>query len=153
MNQKQGGRSSATLLLWLFWLGLVISAVLVVRYMFSADRRAEGLPRPPSVYQNIGGVDDFRLGPTRFRDDVWIVYSSESIRAVRSDPSCPLRMAGQSLVDCGDQVYSVAGDPKNYLEGPEMPRELRELCTWVYPPQGDVYVYFGRHSEGEGCPR
>ena len=91
MNQKQGGRSSATLLLWLFWLGLVISAVLVVRYMFSADRRAEGLPRPPSVYENVGELDDFQLGPTHLREDVWIVYSSESIHAVRSDPSCPRR--------------------------------------------------------------
>lgn len=86
-------------MLWLFWLGLVISGLLAVRYMFSADRRAEGLPTPPSVYQNIGEVDDLQLGPTHLRDDVWIVYSSESVRAVRSDPSCSLRMAGQSLVD------------------------------------------------------
>jgi len=153
VNQKQGGRSSVTLLAWLFWLGLLISALLVVRYMFSADRRAIGLPRPPSVYENVGEVDDFRVGPSRLRDDVWIVRSSESIRAVRSDPSCPLRLAGQSLVDCHDQVYSVVGDLKNYLVGPEIPRGLREFCTWVYPPLGDVYVYFGRHSEGEGCPR
>jgi hypothetical protein len=152
VNQKQGVRSSLTIVLWLFWLGLVISGLLAVRYMFSADRRAEGLPRPPSVYENVGELDDFQLGPTHLRDDVWIVYSSESIHAVRSDPSCPLRMAGQSLVDCRDQVYSVAGDPKNYLEGPEMPRGLRELCAWVYPPQGDFYVYF-RDTADKGCPR
>jgi len=120
--------------------------------MFSADRRAEGLPRPPPVYENVGELDDFPLGPTHLRDDVWIVYSSESIHAVHSDPSCPLRMAGQSLVDCRDQVYSVAGDPMNYLEGPEMPRGLRELCAWVYPPQGDFYVYF-RDTADKRCPR
>jgi len=43
VNQKPGGRSSLTIVLWLFWLGLVISGLLAVRYMFSADRRAEGL--------------------------------------------------------------------------------------------------------------
>jgi hypothetical protein len=153
VNQKQEGRWSVTLLMWLFWLGLVISAVLVVRYMFSADRRAEGLPRPPSVYQNIGGVDDFQLGPTYLRDGIWIVKSSEFIDAVQSDSSCPLHMAGQRLVDCRNQVYSVRGDPTNYFAGPEIPTGLQKLCTWVYPPQGDVYVYFGRHSEGELCPR
>ena len=90
MNQKPGGRSSLTIVLWLFWLGLVISGLLAVRYMFSADRRAEGLPTPPPVYENVGEVDDFQLGPTHLRDDVWIVYSSESIarfdrtRAARS---------------------------------------------------------------------
>ena len=153
MSQEQGGRSSLTFVVWLFWLGLVISALLVVRYMFSADRRAEGLPRPPSVYQNIGEVDDFRLGPSRLRDQVWIVRSSEFIRAVRADPRCPLLLAGRSLVDCRDQVYSVVGDPKNYLAGPETPRGLQTLCRWIYPPQGDVYVYFGPHTEGRGCPR
>ena len=121
--EPEAGRAlEPNIVLWLFWMGLVISGLLAVRYMFSADRRAEGLPTPPSVYQNIGEVDDLQLGPTHLRDDVWIVYSSESIHAVRSDPSCPLRMTGQSLVDCRDQVYSVASDPRNYLEGPEMPR-------------------------------
>jgi hypothetical protein len=153
VDPKQGGRSSVTLLVWLFWLGLVISGLLLVRYMFSADRRAEGLPMPPSVYQNVGGVDDFPLGPTNLRDGIWIVKSSEFIDAVRSDSSCPLRMAGQRLVDCRNQVYSVNGDPENYLAGPETPRGLQKLCTWVYPPQGDVYVYFGPHTEGQGCPR
>jgi hypothetical protein len=153
VNQKQGGRSSLTIVLWLFWLGLVISGLLAVRYMFSADRRAEGLPRPPSVYQNVGEVDDFRLGPSLLRDGIWIVKSSEFIDAVRSDSSCPLHLAGQRLMDCRNQVYSVVGDLKNYLAGPETPTGLQKLCTWVYPPQGDVYVYFGPHTEGQGCPR
>jgi hypothetical protein len=80
------------------------------------------------------------------------VKSSEVIHAIRSDPSCPLRMAGQILVDCRDQVYSVAGDPENYLAGPETPTGPRMLCTWVYPPEGDVYVYF-RDTGDKGCLR
>ena len=113
--------------------------------------RAAGLPAPPAVYQKVGAVDDFALGPTRLRDDVWIVKSADFIDAVRSNPRCPLRMDRDRLVDCKGQVYSVAGDAENYLAGPETPEGLDKLCTWVYPPQGDVYVYFG-NVQG-GCPR
>lgn len=113
--------------------------------------RVAGLPTPPAVYQKVGAVDDFAFGPTRLREDVWIVKSTDFIDAVQSNPRCPLRMDGNRLVDCRAQVYAVAGDSANHLAGPETPEGLNKLCTWVYPPQGDVYVYFG-NAHG-GCPR
>jgi len=33
VNQKQGGRSSLTIVLWLFWLGLVVSGLLAVHVL------------------------------------------------------------------------------------------------------------------------
>jgi hypothetical protein len=45
-------------------------------------------------------------------------------------------MAERSLVDCRDQVYSVAGDPRNYLEGPEMPRGCETSAPGSTHPKG-----------------
>jgi hypothetical protein len=144
VNHQQGGRSILTIVLWLSWLGLLISGLLAVRYMFSADRRAEGLPAPPPVYENVGALDDFPIGVTRLRDGVWIHRSAEAISAIVEKPGCPYSTEGTRLVDCHGQDLLVdrpvgpwAGD----ATGP-FADMLATLCLWIYPPNGDVWIYF-----------
>ena len=147
-----------TILPWLFTAGLVILVAFGVRYTFSSDRRAEGLPHPPSVYENVGALDDFPLGASRLRDDVWIVRSEEAITAIVDDPKCPYSIEGDGLVDCrGRDPLRVhpTGPGVGTATGPFI-EDLPKLCVWIYPPQGDVWIYFEpwpARAGGGGCPR
>jgi hypothetical protein len=121
VNHQQGGRSILTIVLWLSWLGLLISGLLAVRYMFSADRRAKGLPAPPPVYENVGALDDFPIGVTRLRDGVWIHRSAEAISAIVEKPGCPLFDGGnppRGLSRSGPSRRSTSGSVGGGCNGP-----------------------------------
>jgi hypothetical protein len=145
VNRTRGVRSTGlNLLVWVFWLGLVIFALLTVRYMFSADRRAEGLPVPPSVFENVGGLDDFPIGLTPLRDDVWILRSEGAISAIIEKPGCPYSAEETRLLDCHGRDLLVdrpTGPGSGDATGP-FADMLSRLCLRIYPPNGDVWVYF-----------
>jgi hypothetical protein len=129
---------------WVFLLGLAICAALAARYVLSTDGRAAGLPKPPSLYENIGGVDDFPIGVSRLRDDVWVLRDEAGITAIVEDPRCPYSLEGERFVDCRGRdllVVRPVGPGASDATGP-FTDMLARLCTWVYPPGGDLWVYF-----------
>lgn len=142
MERDHGGGRGIFLAHWIFWAVLIVGALFVWRYVFSADRRAEGYPAPPSSYENVGGVDEFPVGGTRIRDGVWIVRSEGGlIQAFPEDRDCPLSVRGARVFDCrGEEVRPGGYEPR--------------FCTWVYPPAGDVWVYFQERwgPEKGACP-
>lgn len=100
---------------------------------------------PPDVYENLGAVDDFPVGVTRIGDDAWLLKSATNVRAFVEKPGCPYSLQGTQLVHCrGIDINARPSGvaPENATPGPPYFDMLAGLCTWVYPPAGDVWVYF-----------
>lgn len=103
------------------------------------------LPAPPDVYENVGAVDDFPVGVTRIGDDAWLLRTTSYVRAYAEKPGCPYTLRGTQLVDCRGREINLRPSgvaPENVTPGPPYFDMLATLCTWVYPPGGDVWVYF-----------
>lgn len=148
MNPSEDRRS------WLAWLILAIASLLLASCV-----AYPGYPAPPDVYENVGAADDFPVGVTRIGGNAWLLKRSTNVQAYVEKPGCPYSLRGNQLVDCrGREINSRPSGiaPENATPGPPYFDMLAQLCTWVYPPAGDVWVYFepwpGRapHSDANG---
>jgi hypothetical protein len=148
MNPSGGGRYG------LAWL-LAASACLLM----ASCATYPGYPAPPDVYENVGAADDFPVGVTRIGDHEWLLKTTSYVRAYVEKPGCPYSLQGAQLLDCrGRETKSRPSGiaPENATPGPPYFDMLAALCIWVYPPGGDVWVYFepwpGRapHSDANG---
>ena len=134
MNASEGERSRLPCLL------SATASLLLASCMF--DPRT---PAPPDIYENVGAVDDFPVGVSRIADDAWLVKTTTEVRAFVEKPGCPNSLQGTQLVDCHGRVISLRPSgvaPENATPGPPYFDMQASLCTWVYPPAGDVWVYF-----------
>jgi hypothetical protein len=134
MNPSGGGRYG------LAWL-LAASASLLL----ASCATYPGYPAPPDVYENLGAANDFPVGVTRIGDGAWLLKTTSYVRAYVEKPGCPYSLQGTQLLDCrGREINSRPSGiaPENATPGPPYFDMLASLCTWVYPPAGDVWVYF-----------
>lgn len=134
MSSSGGPRS------YLAWLVVATASLVLASCM--VDPR---LPAPPDVYENVGAVDDFPVGVTRIGDDAWLIKTTTSVRAFVEKPGCANSLQGTRLVDCRGQEINLRPSgvaPENASPGPPYFDMQAALCTWVYPPAGDVWVYF-----------
>jgi hypothetical protein len=145
------GSSTVTKLLWLLAAVMLVVFVVQMRHVLTTDPRARGIPPPSDLYENIGSVDDYPLGATHLRGRIWILMSEHRFVPVLEDPACRFSFEGDRLVDCHGQVHAVQGDPRDYLVGPDS-ADPETLCAIVYPPAGDLWVYFEPRPETGGCP-
>jgi hypothetical protein len=136
MNPSEDRRSR------LAWLVAVTASLLLASC--AGDLGAVG-PAPPDVYENVGAADDFPVGVTRVHDDAWLLKGTDSVQAFVEKPGCPYSLQGTQLVDCRGRETNPRPSgiaPENATPGPPYFDMLARLCTWVYPPAGDVWVYF-----------
>lgn len=145
------GSSTVTRLLWLLAAVMLVVLVVQMRHVLTTDPRARGIPAPADVYENVGSINDYPFGATHLRGRVWIIKSGDSIKPIVEDPACGFSFDGDRLVDCHGQVYAVQDNPENFFTGPDSAHP-ETLCGMVYPPAGDLWVYFEPRPETGGCP-